>query len=102
VTKRATGRTLQRYFESARPASSATLSSYTTSRDATPDQWWRQVRTWPGHTFSIGDCTAREAASRPEPAANWSKTDRDARSASSRRSKRKSTKQKNDVTNVIP
>lgn len=38
MTNRATGRTLQRYFESARPASSATLSSYTTSRDATsPD-----------------------------------------------------------------
>jgi len=37
VTTRAAGRTLQRYMESARPASSATLRSYTMSRDATGD-----------------------------------------------------------------
>ena len=34
VTTRATGRPLQRDMESARPASSATLETYTTSRDA--------------------------------------------------------------------
>jgi hypothetical protein len=35
VTTRAAGRTLQRNIESARPASSATLITYTTCRDAT-------------------------------------------------------------------
>ncbi|WP_300533861.1 hypothetical protein, partial [Sphingosinicella sp.] len=35
VTTRATGRTLKRNIESARPASSANLTSYTTSWDAT-------------------------------------------------------------------
>ncbi len=35
VTTRAAGWMLQRYIESARPASSANLRSYTTPRDAT-------------------------------------------------------------------
>jgi hypothetical protein len=35
VTTRATGRPLKRNIESARPASSATVKTYTTSRDAT-------------------------------------------------------------------
>ena len=35
MTTRAAGRTLQRNIESARPASSATLITYTTCRDAT-------------------------------------------------------------------
>ncbi|WP_300536946.1 hypothetical protein, partial [Sphingosinicella sp.] len=38
VTTRATGRTLKRNIESARPASSANLTSYTTSWDATLSQ----------------------------------------------------------------
>jgi hypothetical protein len=35
VTTRAAGRTIQRNMKSSRPASSATLETYTTSRDAT-------------------------------------------------------------------
>ncbi|ODT00534.1 MAG: hypothetical protein ABS49_04835 [Erythrobacter sp. SCN 62-14] len=43
VTTRATGRTLQRNIKSARPASSDTLRTYTTGRDATPGQVDRKM-----------------------------------------------------------
>jgi hypothetical protein len=38
MTTRVAGRTLQRNIESARPASSATITTYTTYRDATVEE----------------------------------------------------------------
>ncbi|WP_300539271.1 hypothetical protein, partial [Sphingosinicella sp.] len=51
VTTRATGRTLKRNIESARPASSANLTSYTTSWDATGSRG-SQVRILSPRPFS--------------------------------------------------